>query len=132
VTATRADHAAELAHGALDWLLASARETDNGVAWTASSTDDELNPTLYSGAAGIVFALLEAQRHFGDDRYGDAAVRAARSIAAAVDQWDECSLYFGLTGMAVALRAVGRLLSDDAAIAAADRALDRVRSRFDG
>jgi hypothetical protein len=124
---TRSDHAAELARGALDWLLASARDTENGLVWT-----DEPDPTLYSGSSGIVLALLEAQRHFGDDRYGDAALRGARAIAAAVDQWDDCSLYFGLAGMAVALRAVGRLLADAPAVAAADRALDQVCSRFDG
>jgi hypothetical protein len=41
-------------------------------------------------------------------------------------------LYFGLTGMAVALRAVGDLLGDFAAAAAADHALELVGSRFDG
>jgi hypothetical protein len=121
-----------LARGALDWLLASARDTENGVAWPETPSDDEPDFTFYAGSAGTVLALLEAQRHFGDDRYGDAALRGAMAIAADIDRQDNCSLYVGLTGMAVALRAVGDLLSDASATAAADRALDRVRSRFDG
>jgi len=62
--------------------------------------------TLYGGSAGIVITLLEAHRHFGDDRYADAAICGARGIAAAIDDVRDCSLYSGLTGMAVALRAV--------------------------
>jgi len=102
--------------------------TDNTLTWTETEADS----TLYSGDAGIVLALLEAQRHVGDDRYGDAALRGARSIATAIDECENCSLYFGLTGLAVALRAVGDLLAEKPAIAAADRAMDLVRSRFDG
>ncbi|MET9533871.1 lanthionine synthetase LanC family protein [Streptomyces sp. NPDC006649] len=129
-----------LARGGLDWLVGSARDTGNGLAWaetatatpTATPTDEEPNPSLYSGAAGIVLALLEGREHFGDDRYGDAAQRGARTIAAAVEECDDSSLYVGLAGMAVALRAVDDLLGDPAAGAAADRAMDRVRARFDG
>src|SRR5205814_6957822 len=43
-----------------------------------------------------------------------------------------CSLYFGLAGMAVALHAVHSLLGDASAAEAAGRALNQVRSRFDG
>jgi lantibiotic modifying enzyme len=111
-----------LAVGALDWLLM----------WMATPTDDEVDPTLYSGGAGIVLALLEAQRHFGGDRYGDAALRSARAIAAAVDQEEHWSLYSGLTGMAVALHAVHHRLGDAPSGAAARGALDRVRAHFDG
>ena len=113
-------------------MLGSARSTEAGLGWADTRVADELDPTLYSGAAGIVLALLEGHRHFGDARYGDAALRGARTIAAAVDEVEHCSLYFGLTGMAFALRTVERLLDDPAAGAAADRALERVRGRFDG
>ena len=65
-------------------------------------------------------------------RYGDAAVRGAAAIAAAVDDEENCSLYFGLAGMAVALHAVHAQLGDSSAAAAGGRALDQVRSRFDG
>ncbi|MDT8913467.1 lanthionine synthetase LanC family protein [Amycolatopsis sp. PS_44_ISF1] len=116
----------------MDWLLSAARTTDAGLVWGSTATDDEVDPFLYSGAAGIVLALLEAQRHFGDDRYGDAAQRGARAIAAAVDRDKDCSLYFGLTGMAFALHAVGTLLDDASATTAARSALRHVRSRFDG
>jgi hypothetical protein len=121
-----------LAAGAVDWLLGVARDTEMGLAWPAFPSDADVDPTLYSGAAGIVLALLEAHRHFRDDRYGDAALRGARAIAAAVDQEKCWSLYFGVTGMAVTLRAVSDHLGDTPAGAAADRALDRVRAHFDG
>jgi hypothetical protein len=124
--------ASSLARDALDWLLATARDTGTGLAWTGRTDDDELNPTLYSGAAGIVLALLEGYRHFGDARYAEAAVRGARTIAAADDDWELSSLYFGLTGMAFALRSVHNVLGDRGADEAAGRALSRVRSRFDG
>ncbi len=131
VTGSRSD-AEELAFGALDWLLESARADEIGLAWTGTRADDEIDPTLYSGGAGIVLALLEAHHHFGDDRYADAARRGARVIAAAIEEWDDCSLYFGLTGMAVAMWAVHDLLGDPEAAAAADVAVARVRARFDG
>jgi lantibiotic modifying enzyme len=121
-----------LAASGLDWLLRLAIETDDGLAWTSHPGDGEINPTLYSGGAGIVITLLEAHRYFGDDRYADAAVRAAHAIAAAVPGWEPSSLYFGLSGMAVALRAVAEQLHDAAADQAARRALDRVRALFDG
>jgi Lanthionine synthetase C-like protein len=112
----RSDGAEELAAGALDWLLKSARETETG--WVWADTGGESDPTLYSGAAGIVLALLEAHQHFGDDRYGHAALRGARALTATVDQREDCSLYFGLTGTAVALHAVGERLNDAATAAA--------------
>ncbi|MFI5897952.1 lanthionine synthetase LanC family protein [Actinoplanes sp. NPDC051513] len=93
---------------------------------------DEADHSLYSGMAGVVLALLEGQCHFRDDRYGDAALRGAAALAAAVDDEQSCSLYFGLAGTAVALRAVHSLLGDEPAARAADRALSSVRSRFDG
>lgn len=128
-----ATDAEALAAGGLGWLIGLARE-GNGAAltWTGTPGDDDVDPTLYSGSAGIVITLLEAHRHFGDDRYADAAVRGARGIAAAIHNVSDCSLYSGLTGMAVALRAVDELLGDPASGTAADRALQVVRSRFDG
>jgi hypothetical protein len=124
---------AVLAGDALDWLLAEAREDGTALAWTGTPDDDELNPTLYSGTAGIVLALLEGYRHFGDERFAVAAVRGARVIATAVDQaWELSSLYFGLAGMAFALRSAARMLGERAADLAAARGLDLVRARFDG
>jgi Lanthionine synthetase C-like protein len=99
---------AVLAADALEWLLAVAQERGTALAWTGRPDDDELDPTLYSGAAGIVLAFLEAYQHFGDDRYAQAAARGARTVAEAVGQeWELSSLYLGLAGMAFALRAVG-------------------------
>ena len=121
-----------VAAAAADWMIGRARRTDTGLTWATTGTGTEADHTLYSGGAGIVLALLEAQRHFQDDRYGDAALRGAAALAAALDGEEDCSLYFGLTGTAVALRAVHHLLGDPAADRAAARALSRVRSRFDG
>jgi hypothetical protein len=124
---------AGLAGDALEWLLAEAREDGAALAWTGRPDDDELDPTLYSGTAGIVLALLEGYRHFGDERFAVAAVRGARAIEAAVDQpWELSSLYFGLAGMAFALRSAAGMLGERAADRAAARGLDLVRARFDG
>ena len=59
-------------------------------------------------------------------------MRAARGLVDSVDGSGDDALYFGRTGMALALRAVQDDLGDTAAGAAADRALELVRSRFDG
>lgn len=120
----------DLAVAALDWLLAAARPAGTGLAWTFTEDDDEVDPTLYNGGAGIVLALLEAQHHFGADRYGDAALRGARALAAT--ERDSSALYFGETGIAFVLHAVGDRLGDAESAAAARVVLDRVRSRFDG
>lgn len=121
-----------LAAGGLEWLLGTARAEGPGLAWAGTAGSGEFDPSLYSGGAGIVITLLEAHRHFRDDRYADAALRGSRAIAAAVDGWDISSLYFGLTGMAFALRSVGNLLGDAAADRAADHALEIVRSPATG
>ncbi|MGW1007270.1 lanthionine synthetase LanC family protein [Streptomyces sp. NPDC002520] len=127
------DEVEELAVDGLRWLTAAARETSGGgLVWAARPSDDEVTPMLYSGTAGHIPVLLEAWRHFGDDSYADTALRAARGLADFVDGIDDDSLYFGRTGMAVVLRAVQEELGDKAAGAAADRALQLVRSRFDG
>jgi hypothetical protein len=109
---SRGAQAARLARGATDWLI-------DGLAADAE------DPSLYHGLAGVLLALNEAYRHFDDDRYGQAVARGADVLSAGVDDMEGCSLYFGLAGAAVALRALGR-------DAAADRALNRVRARFDG
>ncbi|MFJ6838636.1 lanthionine synthetase LanC family protein [Streptomyces sp. NPDC091209] len=127
------DEVEGLAVDGLRWLIEAARGTPRGgLAWTTRPSDDEPDPTLYSGTAGNVPVLLEAWRHFGDDSYADAALRAARSLTDSVDGIDDDSLYFGRTGMALVLRTLHEELGDTAAGTAADRALELVRSRFDG
>ncbi|MCM2580176.1 lanthionine synthetase LanC family protein [Streptomyces meridianus] len=133
VTVVAVDEVEELAVDGLRWLTAAARATARGgLAWTTRPSDDEIDPMLYSGTAGIVPVLLEAWRHFGDDSYADTALRATRGLADMVDGIEDDSLYFGRTGTAVVLRTVHDELGDPAAGAAADRALELVRSRFDG
>jgi Lanthionine synthetase C-like protein len=109
---SRAAQAARLARGAADWLAEGA-------------VSDPADLSLYHGLAGVVLALHEAHQHFGDDHYREAVARGADVLSARVDGLEDCSLYFGLTGVAVALRALGR-------DTAADRALNKVRHRFDG
>ncbi len=125
--------AEDLAIGALSWLTRAARIDGGGLAWPSRTADGETDPTLYSGTAGIVLTLLEAEAHFGEARYGELALRGGRYLASAVDAgWEHSSLYHGLTGMAVALHGVHERLGDAEAGAAALRALDLVRQRFDG
>ncbi|MFK0292546.1 lanthionine synthetase LanC family protein [Streptomyces sp. NPDC090442] len=127
------DEVEALAADALRWLSGCARQVGGGgLAWAATPSGDEPDPALYGGTAGIVPVLLEARRHFGDDRYGDAALRAARSVSAAVEECENSSLYGGLAGLAFALRAVDDELGAPDAAGAADRALESVRARFDG
>ncbi|WP_405164413.1 hypothetical protein OG203_04655 [Nocardia sp. NBC_01499] len=121
-----------LARGAVDWLVAQARVSENGLIWQPAADDPQIDPTLYHGGAGIVLALLEAHNHFGDDRYGAAALGGARGIATQVEQEHDWSLYSGLTGMAVALHAVHIELDDPDCERFARRGLDRVRAAFDG
>lgn len=110
--ASRGGDAARLARDATQWLL-DGKRVQSG------------DPSLYHGLSGIVLALHEALRHFGDDRYAVAVERAADALTSEVERVEDCSLYFGLTGIAVALRACGR---DEAA----GQALTRIRQRFDG
>ncbi|WP_218023259.1 lanthionine synthetase LanC family protein [Nocardia altamirensis] len=121
-----------LARGAVEWMLAQAEVGEHGLAWRPVVGEAEVDPTLYHGGAGIVLALLEAHEYFGDDRYGEAALRGARQIAAQVETERYWSLYSGLTGMAVALHAVHIRLGDSVCEKAALRGLDRVRAAFDG
>lgn len=122
----------EIAEKSLDWLVTSARATEDGVAWSDTRGTEELNPNLYSGGAGVVMTLLEAYRHYDDDRFGDIALAASRELVASVEMWEHCSLYFGLTGMAVALQSVHEILGDSLARKGAVRALELVLDRFDG
>ncbi|MFE3166396.1 lanthionine synthetase LanC family protein [Streptomyces sp. NPDC059224] len=132
-TAAVAGEAEALAAAGLRWLTGSARETTaGGLGWPNRRSDSDVAPAFYSGTAGQVPVLLEAWRHFGDDSYADTALRAGRGLADAVAGVDDDSLYFGRTGMALVLRELQEALGDQAAGAAADRALAVVRSRFDG
>jgi hypothetical protein len=110
----RAAQVTRLARGAADWLIDG---NGNGA--------DAGDLSLYHGLAGVVLALQEAYEHFGDDRYRQAVARGAEVLSGQIDSLEGCSLYFGLAGVAVALQAAGR-------DAAATRALNRVRDRFDG
>ncbi|MEV5762902.1 lanthionine synthetase LanC family protein [Streptomyces tendae] len=132
-TVVAVDEVEDIAVDGLRWLTGAARKTaDGGLAWPTRPSEDADEPMLYNGTAGTVPVFLEAWRHFGDDAYADTALRAARALAARVDDLDDDSLYFGRTGLALVLRSVHDCLGDAAAGEAADRALGLVRSRFDG
>jgi hypothetical protein len=133
----------ELALAALEWIEATAVADGDRVWWSGKPSSAEPDPTLYHGTAGIVLALLEADAHFGDRRWGELALRGTRWLAAAVDTLDTASypaLYVGTAGTAFALHeAAGRLGADGAnrdeaetARAAAMRGLAGVRAAFDG
>ena len=121
-----------LAVAGLKWLLGSARPGSDGLVWAGTADADEVDRTLYSGAAGILVTLLEAHAHFGEERFADAAGRAAAALAAGLGADDHSSLYFGLTGTAFALHQAGVRLGQPGLLSAAEHALATVRSRFDG
>ncbi|MCM0619040.1 lanthionine synthetase LanC family protein [Nocardioides bruguierae] len=110
--AGRTEDPVSLARGAADWLVVSRRAGAGDV-------------SLYHGQAGIGLALLEAFEYFGDERHARAAAETAEELAASIEDLQDCSLYFGLAGVAVALGSLGR--GD-----AAEHALDRVAARVDG
>jgi len=85
VAVPRPSDAESLAAEAVDWLLAQARTSRAGLVWNPATDGPEVDPTPYHGCAGIVLALLEAHRHFEDDRCGEAALRGALAIAAEVE-----------------------------------------------
>lgn len=133
VEAALVDEVEALAVDGLRWLLAVGRDSgEGGLGWASRPSDDAVDPDLYCGTAGVVPTLLEARRHFGDDSYGDAALRAARSLTTAAVEVTDDSLYFGRTGIALVLKAVHDELGDAASGTAAGQALGVVRSRFDG
>ena len=104
----------ELALAALEWIEATAVADGDGVWWGGKPSSAEPDPTLYHGSAGIVLALLEAEAHFGDGRWGELALRGTRWLAAAVDTWDTASypaLYFGTAGTAFALHEAAQRLT---------------------
>ena len=82
------------------------------------------DPSLYHGLVGIVLALQEAAAHFGDDRYHRAVRDGVAALTVKVESTEDCSLYFGLSGVAAGLSVLGRFDT-------ANAALDRVRRRFD-
>lgn len=128
----------ELALAALEWIEATAVADGDGAWWSGKPSSAEQDPTLYHGTAGIVLALLEADAHFGDRRWGELARRGARWLAEAIDTVDTAAypaLYFGTAGTAFALHEAAERLGDDLAgdaRAAAARGLADVRAAFDG
>jgi hypothetical protein len=122
----------ELAGSALEWLASEARPVPDGVAWAGATDQDEFDPTLYSGGAGVVMALLEAYRHLGDERWADLAVRAGGPLVAQARGWGNASLYMGTTGIAWALHSLGTTVGTEPERAAARDLLASVRRAFDG
>jgi hypothetical protein len=102
-----------LAFGGIEWLV------------DGPAVLDANDPSLYHGLAGVLLALHEAQQHFGDEHYGRTLERGVDALSDLADGLQDCSLYFGLAGVAVTLHALGRRQ-------ATDRALSRIRERFDG
>jgi len=121
-----------IAGRALNWLVDSAIVTDAGLAWSDRRSSQETVANLYSGGAGIAMTFIEAYRHFADDRFGDVATMAIRELATQIERVEHCSLYFGLTGMAVALKSAHDVLGISSAGSSAMKILELVSARFDG
>ena len=125
----------ELALAALEWIDATAVADRDGAWWSSRPSSDEPDPGIYHGVAGIVLALLEAHAHFGDQRWGELALRGTRWLSSAIDAPEYASypsLYVGLAGMAFALHEAAERFDDDGARAASLRRLAQVRAGFDG
>jgi len=75
LTAVQPPASEELALSALERIEATALADGDTVWWSAKPSSAEPDPTLYHGTAGIVLALLEADAHFGDRRWGELASR---------------------------------------------------------
>jgi hypothetical protein len=123
--------ARDLARGALDWLVATARPVGDGLAW-GETAEAEPDVSLYTGTAGIVLTLLDGRDALGDDAYAEAAARGARWLARQVDEEPVSCLYYGLGGMAYVLKAAAERLDDPIADGAWRRAVARLRADFDG
>ncbi len=87
--------AERLARAAVEWILDRPRVGEG-------------DPSLYHGQAGIVLAVHEAALHFDDARYAQAATVGTDQLADDLGHVADSSLYFGLTGAAFALHALGR------------------------
>lgn len=108
----RAEEVRGFARGAASWLVEQVGAEGGDL-------------SLYHGQAGILVALEEAAVALADGRYRRPVADGLERLAAAVNEVQDTSLYFGLAGIAFTLQALGR--PDDAS-----RALGRVRDRFDG
>lgn len=108
----RVDEVRDLARDAAHWLVEQLRVKDGDL-------------SLYHGLAGILLALVEADQAVGGEDFGRSVADGLESLVATLDKVQDSSLYFGLTGVAFTLQALGR--PEDA-----QRALGHVRDRFDG
>ncbi|MDF8264887.1 lanthionine synthetase LanC family protein [Luteipulveratus flavus] len=122
----------DAARPALEWLAAGATAVPGGVGWTRTPERDDVDPTLYTGGAGNVLALLDGFRHFEAQSFGDTAARGAAGLSAAVDDCDHQALYFGRAGIAFTLDAAGRLLGEDSWRRRAREVLRDIHHRYDG
>jgi len=98
------------------WLRAQARPTVAGMTWPADPLQPQrLDPTLYSGAAGVVLFFVELHRATGDAEALDLARRGADDLATRVPHDPPphlFGLYSGNEGIAFALAEVHRLGGD--------------------
>lgn len=103
----QATSAEDLARAAVRWMLRSGSED-----WADSS--------LYHGRAGMLLALHEARMHLRQPHLDSTVEQELTALAGDVDELRDPSLYFGLTGVAFTLQALGQQEQ-------ASRALRRVR-----
>lgn len=105
----RAAEAEELAHEAVRWML-------------NNSSEDSDDYSLYHGRAGVLLALQEARGQVPEPELDVALEQGLARLTEDVDRVEDASLYFGLTGVAFTLHALGQP-------GAARTALRRVRER---
>lgn len=119
-------------------LFASLRrdviEAESLAVWVSGPSEQRQNvgsvgPTLYSGTAGIAFALAHYGRHYAQEWAVDLAVSAARHAYAMRDSVPSAyrlGLFGGWTGIIVALAEVGRLTESRSLSSLASRLLEEL------
>ncbi len=141
---------------AASWLIANAKRDNKVLEWREYAEHPFVTLTLYSGAPGVLHALLSLYNTTGDETYRALAVETVEAIRKASFRdngkltwkfaWDDAeekvhtkfatSLYSGASGVAVALLEAGEILNlPDATkdgIEALSWVADRAETKNDG
>jgi lantibiotic modifying enzyme len=128
----------ELALAAAHWIDTQRLPTRSGRVWrVAPEGGDEIDLSLYRGAAGVVLFLLEIAAATGEDAFLDAAGSGADGILdLLVDHDGGVGLYRGASGLAFVLDRVASATAESryrrAAAACVETVLERARRRGAG
>ncbi len=87
-----------------DWIRSTEFTAGGAHVWPAVADDrSKVDPTLYSGAAGVVLFFLELHHATGDEQYLADARKGADFLLTQLDQELPTGLYTGVAGIGFAL-----------------------------